>query len=218
MEAVIIGYSGHALVVIDTLITLNYQLMSYCEQTEKLYNPYQLNYLGKEDEAEVLETLKNKSIFIGLGDNRLRANVYRHLMKYQLNCPIAIHPKAYLATMVTLGNGSLIMPSAVINACTTIGEAVICNTASVIEHECQIGDFAHIAPGAVLAGNVKIGEGTFVGANAVIKQGLTIGKNVTIGAGAVVTKNIGVAQQLKLIIKLKIQMMLWKHNCKCYKS
>ena len=70
MEAVVIGYSGHALVVIDTLITLNYQLVGYCEQSSKTANPYHLSYLGKEDELEVLAQLKNKFIFLGLGENK----------------------------------------------------------------------------------------------------------------------------------------------------
>ena len=190
MEAIVIGYSGHAFVLIDTLLTLNYQLNGYCEQAVKNNNPYKLSYLGKERDADVLEKLKKAAVFIGLGDNKIRENVYRYLVKHQLNCPTAVHPKAHVSEMATIGNGTIVMPGTIVNACASIGEAVICNTASIIEHECEIGNFVHIGPGAVLAGNVKICEGTFVGANAVVKQGITIGANVVIGAGAVVTKDI----------------------------
>lgn len=190
MEAAIVGYSGHAFVVIDTLLSLNYKVIGYCEQQEKTINPFQLSYLGNESNSEVLNGIKNLDVFLGLGDNNIRAQLYKFLIKNKINCPNAIHLKACVSNLAKIGNGSMIMPSAVINAMVSIGEAVICNTASVVEHECQIGNYVHIAPGAVLAGNVTIGEGTFVGANAVIKQGITIGKNVTIGAGAVVTKNI----------------------------
>ena len=190
MKAIVIGYSGHAFVVLDTLLSLHYQVIGYCEQHEKMYNPFQLNYFGYEAAIDVLDRLKNAHVFLGIGDNKVRAKVYNYLVGNNINCPNAVHPKACVSASVTLGSGTLIMPGVIINAMATVGRAVVCNTASVIEHECQLGDFVHIAPGAVLAGNVSIGEASFVGANAVIKQGVTIGKNVIIGAGTVVTKDI----------------------------
>jgi sugar O-acyltransferase (sialic acid O-acetyltransferase NeuD family) len=190
MEAVVIGYSGHAFVVIDTLLSLNHKIVGYCELEDKKNNPFKLSYFGSEANSNVLNRLKKLDIFLGLGDNRIRAKVYMHFMENDIICQSAVHKKACVSTTATIGKGTLIMPGAVINSMAKIGLGVVCNTASVIEHECKIGDFAHIAPGAVLLGDVTIGEKSFIGANAVIKQGLIIGKNVTIGAGSVVTKDI----------------------------
>ncbi len=191
MEAIIIGYSGHAYVVIDTLLSLDYNVVGYCEQQEKGLNPFHLNYFGNERDLDILDQLKNKNVFLGLGDNNIRAKAYKYFLENNICCPIATHQRAYISASATVNAGTVLMPGAIVNAMAIVGAAVICNTASIIEHECIIGDYVHMAPGAVLAGNVSIGEGSFVGANAVVKQGIRIGKNVIIGAGAVVTRDIG---------------------------
>ena len=191
MEAIIIGYSGHAYVVIDTLLSLDYKIAGYCEGEKKTTDPFQLSYFGDERDSDTLIRLRNRNVFLGLGDNTIRQKVYNYLLENGINCASAIHQKAWVSPLATLARGTTVMPGAVINAMAVVGAAVICNTASVVEHECIIGDYVHLAPGAVLAGNVSVGEGTFIGANAVVKQGIRIGKNVTIGAGAVVTRDIG---------------------------
>ncbi len=190
MEAVILGYAGHAYVVIDTLLSIDYKVVGYCEGEKKTIDPFQLSYFGDERDSDTLVRLRNRSVFLGLGDNAIRRKVYTYLLENGVRCSSAIHQKAWVSPLATVADGTIVMPGAVINAMAIVGAAVICNTASVIEHECVIGDYVHIAPGAVLAGAVSIGEGTFLGANAVVKQGISIGKNVIIGAGAVVTKDI----------------------------
>lgn len=190
MKAVLIGYSGHSFVLIDTLLSMDYELVGYCEQNEKTVNPYHLSYLGYEMDYNVLNKFIDCDFFLALGDNMIRGRVYSFLQGNKINLPSAIHAKAIVSSKASLGNGTVVMQGAIINSLAVVGDGVICNSASVIEHECEISDFAHIAPGAVLAGNVTIGEGTFIGANAVIKQGIKIGNNVIVGAGSVVTKDI----------------------------
>lgn len=189
-NAVIIGYSGHSYVVIDAILSNGYNLTSYCEQISKDTNPYNLAYLGNENEESVLNKLRDKHVFIGIGNNLVRSAIFIEMTKNKISCPSVVHPRAYVSPMSVLGPGSVVMPGAVINSMSKIGNAVICNSSCIIEHECKIDDYVHIAPGAVLAGNVSVGTKTFVGANAVIRQGLKIGSNVVIGAGAVVTKDI----------------------------
>lgn len=189
-NAVIIGYSGHAFVVIESLIANGYTLNGYCDKKEKESNPFQLPYLGNEEDINTLNKLYNTNIFIGIGSNQIRADIFHKLEQNALVCPSLIHPSAIISSTAQLGQATVIMPGAVINAYAKLGAAVICNTSAVVEHECILGNYTHIAPGAILAGNVHIGQYSFVGANAVIKQGLKIGTNVIIGAGAVVLKDI----------------------------
>lgn len=189
-EAIIIGYSGHAFVVIENILANGYHIIGYCDKIAKESNPFRLAYLGYEREIYRFDKFKNKALFIAIGDNQTRANVFQHIENNSLNFPNVIHPSATVSPSVVLGSATVIMPGVVINAYAKIGSAVICNTSAVIEHECTIGDYVHIAPGAVLSGNVTIGNYSFIGANAVIKQGITIGSNVVIGAGSVVIKDI----------------------------
>ena len=184
----VIGYSGHAYVIIDILLNSGRLVTAYCDSKEKQNNPYHLQYLGKE--ADVIYKLKEFDHFIAVGDNDVREKLHSFLSKF-LQEPInAIHPSAVISSSVKMENGVMIAANATLNPFVRLGKGVICNTSCSIDHECTIGDFAHIAPGAVLCGNVNVGHGSFVGANAVIRQGIKIGNNVMIGAGTVVVKHI----------------------------
>lgn len=189
-EAVIIGYSGHAYVVLDTLIALNYNVVNYLEQSEKVNNPYNLIYLGSEQDPKISAYLGSKPAFVGIGDNKTRSKVFSHLKREQIYTPYASHPYSIISDKAVIGEGTVVMQGCMINALSYIGRGVICNTSSVIEHECNVGDFAHIAPGAVLAGNVWVGDNSLIGANSVIKEGVKIGKNVIVGAGSVIINDI----------------------------
>ncbi|MBN2777448.1 MAG: acetyltransferase [Bacteroidales bacterium] len=187
----LIGYSGHAYVVADIFLQLNYSIIGYFEKNEANYNPFKLKYLGNERETNLKELLKKgTSCFVSIGDNAIRSEVIKFLNSNNIELITAISPKANVSPYAEINSGSLISTGACINAFAKIGNGVIINTGAIVEHECNIGDFSHIAPGAVLAGNVFIGPKTFIGANSVIKQGVNIGNNVIVGAGAVVLGDI----------------------------
>ncbi len=184
----IVGYSGHAYVIIDILLSAGRLVTAYCDQEEKEFNPYHLEYLGKE--GDVINKLKKFDFFACVGHNGIREKIHTNLSKYLGNPINAIHPSAVISSSVKMGDGIMIAANTTLNPLVEIGCGVICNTSSSIDHECIVGDFTHIAPGAVLCGNVKVGRNTFIGANSVIRQGIIIGNNVTIGAGTVVVKDI----------------------------
>lgn len=184
----IVGYSGHAYVIIDIFLNAGRLVTAYCDSEEKSLNPYHLNYLGKE--SEVIHKLRAYDFFACVGHNGIREKIHTQLSKV-LGDPInAIHPSAVISASVTMGEGVMIAANATLNPLVQLGKGVICNTSSSIDHECVIGDFCHIAPGVVLCGNVQVGKSTFIGANSVVRQGIVIGNNVTIGAGTVVVKDI----------------------------
>ncbi len=186
----LIGYCGHAFVVAEIFASMQQTVSAYTDLEKKQKNPYDLIYLGNENEVVVIEKLKDYAYFVSTGDNALRKKITTKLIK-QISHPInAFHSSAIISTSLEAGYGNMIAANVTINAQVKIGNGVICNTACIIEHECIVEDFAHIAPGAVLCGNVFIGENSFIGANAVIKQGVKIGKNVIVGAGAVILKDI----------------------------
>ena len=184
----IVGYSGHAYVIIDIFLNAGRLVTAYCDSEEKSLNPNHLTYLGKE--AEVISKLKKFDYFACVGHNAIREKIHTQLSQYLGNPINAIHPSAVISASVKLGDGVMIAANATINPLAEIGRGVICNTSVSIDHECIIGDFTHIAPGAVLCGNVIVGRSSFIGANSVIRQGINIGNNVIIGAGTVVVKDI----------------------------
>lgn len=189
-QAVVIGYSGHAYVVIEVLKAIGYTVSGYFEREKKLANPYNLIYFGQEEDPESLAAFSSKSAFIGIGNNFIRSNVFRTLEGNNIFMPSVVHPSSIISESAILGVATLIMPGVIINALTKIGNGVICNTSSIIEHECTLSDFVHVAPGAVLSGNVSVGENSFIGANTVVKEGVKIGTDVVIGAGSVVLDDV----------------------------
>ncbi len=184
-DVVLIGYSGHGFVVVDSLLSNGGTIKGYCETVEKDINPFNLQYLGNDEE----QLINGKNWFIAIGNNVIRGQVYS---KYQHmgNLIVVKHSTSYVGYKCIIKEGTLLSANAVVNPLSSIGKCCIINTGAIVEHECKVGDFTHIAPGVVLAGNVFIGNNTFVGANSVIKQGVKIGDNVIIGAGAVVLKDV----------------------------
>jgi len=190
-KIILVGYSGHAFVVADCIARSEYEIIGYCDTVEKIENPFNFTYLGKETEEKLFSFFENHLLFLSIGDNRIREKIYLKLTeRIKARFCNVIDLSATISSLTKIGEAVFIAPNVSINALASIGNGVICNTGAIIEHECKIDDFAHIAPGATLAGNVTIGKRTFIGANAVVKQGIIIGDDVTVGAGSVIIKNI----------------------------
>ncbi|PKO98490.1 MAG: hypothetical protein CVU13_10050 [Bacteroidetes bacterium HGW-Bacteroidetes-8] len=189
-EVFIIGYSGHAYVVTETLMLCDFYVKGYFEKKELERNPFNLKYIGNEDNLESNINTKEFSVFPAVGNNIKRGNIYLKNENKFKEFITVVHPDANVSKLSIIGKGTIICRGSCINPFSRIGNGVIINTGSILEHECVIDDFVHIAPGAVLAGNVQVGQFSFIGANAVIKEGIKIGKNTIVGAGSVVIRDI----------------------------
>ena len=187
---ILIGYSGHSLVISETAVEVGFHLLGYTDIEKKDFNPLGLNYLGKE------ETLDNKFFnnenyfFVSIGNNLIRSKVSRFIRSKTTFIPNIIHPSSFISKNIKIGSGNFISKNVAINSFSEIQNDVIINTSATIEHECLISSGVHVAPGAVLLGNVQVGKNSFIGANSVIKQGTKIGENVVIGAGSVVLNDV----------------------------
>lgn len=191
-KVAIAGYSGHAYVVIDSLLVNNFNVVGYIDVAEAKQNPFKLPFLGTEQSVDTLSLLKGKDIAValGVGDNHTRNKIAQIFQDAGIEIITVVHPAAIISKHCRIEKGCFIAAGAIVQAFAKIEEGCIINSGAIIEHECAIEKFCHIAPGATLAGNVTIGENTFFGAGAVAKQGTTVGKNSIIGAGAVVTRNV----------------------------
>jgi acetyltransferase EpsM len=189
-EIILVGYSGHGLVVADTAIENNLNVIGYTEKYVNETNPFRLEYLGDETSSEFKGWDLDVDFILGLGDNLLREKIYNLIINKGKKVISLINSSSIISRFAVIGEGVFINRNVTINAFATIGNNVMLNSGCIIEHECKINENVHVAPGVVLAGNVIVGAGTFIGANAVVKQGVTIGKNVIVGAGTVVINDI----------------------------
>uniref|UniRef100_UPI004047A51D acetyltransferase n=1 Tax=Algoriphagus sp. TaxID=1872435 RepID=UPI004047A51D len=189
-KVILVGYSGHGLVLVDTAKENKVNFLGYAELFPLPKNPFGLRYLGNETESDFLGWKEDYSYLLGIGDNHLREMKFDLIKSKAKKVINLFHPSASISSSSSMGEGVFVNRNVSVNAFSKIGSNVILNTGCIIEHECVIDSSVHIAPGAVLAGNVTVGKRSFIGANSVIKQGVIIGNDVIIGAGSVILKSI----------------------------
>ncbi len=187
---VIIGYSGHAYVVVESFISKGNTVSYYTDLNEASKNPFNLTYLGFESSSNFKGWETPLNYILGIGDNNLREKAANLILSKSMQLVSVIDSNALISKTAYIGLGVFASKGVLVNAFSKIGNFAILNTGCIIEHECEIGIAAHIAPGAVLAGNVKVGNRSYVGANSVIKQGIEIGDDVIIGAGSVIIEHV----------------------------
>jgi sugar O-acyltransferase (sialic acid O-acetyltransferase NeuD family) len=184
----IIGYSGHSFVILDSAFKSKLDCKGYYERNKKEFNPFDIDYLGLENNI-----VTNERIFITIGNNKIRRNIYEDLIKKDFITFLnIIDPTSSVSKFAFIKPDSSISlgVNSVINSLAKIEAGSIINTGAIIEHEVKIGKFSHVGPNAIICGDANIGENVFVGANAIVKQGVIIGDNSIIGAGSVVLNNI----------------------------
>lgn len=128
------------------------------------------------------------SVFIAIGDNKIRAEIYKRLRGHDF--PALIDPSAQVSPTTEFKHGTFIAPEAVVSVGTDIGKFVIINARAGVGHDTSVGDFANICPGVSLSGHTTIGEGVFMGTNSCTAPGMTVGAGATVACGTPVMTNV----------------------------
>ena len=74
-KIVLVGYSGHGLVVAETAKTSHMNLQFYTEKEEMNVNPFDLSCLGFEGDNTFSDWDKPYDFILGIGDNTIRKKV-----------------------------------------------------------------------------------------------------------------------------------------------
>jgi sugar O-acyltransferase (sialic acid O-acetyltransferase NeuD family) len=127
---------------------------------------------------------------VGIGENRVRAQIAAWLEGDGFRLARVVHPHAAVAREVEIGAGTVIMAGCVVNSGTRLGANVIVNTGATVDHDCIVGETVHVGPGSHLCGHVAVGAGTLIGAGTTVIPSVRIGSNVVIGAGSTVLADI----------------------------
>ncbi|PKV50994.1 sugar O-acyltransferase (sialic acid O-acetyltransferase NeuD family) [Aquimarina sp. MAR_2010_214] len=193
-KTLIIGASGHAKVIIETIeLNNNYEIYGLID-TFKPKGSKLLRYevLGKEEDIPSLIKQGIRKGIIAIGDNWVRYQMYLKIKKIAPDFEFinVIHPSVVISPSVILGEGSVILASVTINAEAQVGDFCILNTGVNLGHDSIMKEFSSLAPGATIGGNVYIGKGTAISLGANIIQGITVGNYSVVGAGSVIVNNI----------------------------
>jgi len=191
----VIGAGGHASVLVDALLTLNHvEVIGLVDLNLDRVGQSVLgiNIIGDEKLIQNYSPEKIKLVN-GIGSITIperREVIYRRFKSLGYTFFSVIHPHAYVAKQVILGEGVQIMAGSVLQTGCVIGANSIVNTRTSVDHDCHIAEHVHLAPGVTLSGNVHIDTLTHVGTSATILQGIKIGNHCLIGAGSLVNRNI----------------------------
>jgi sugar O-acyltransferase (sialic acid O-acetyltransferase NeuD family) len=197
MEKIIFwGATGQAKVLKECIKHYNIDLIALFDNNNEIESPFNDIPLfpGEMIKKWVLQQPSHEfiSYLVAIGGDRGRdrLKIHDYLKSLKLVPFKVIHPTAFVADNVKLGEGSQVLAHSSICVDTKIGRACIINTSSSVDHECFIDDGVHIGPGAHIAGSVRINTCAMVGTGATILPRLVIGKDSVVGAGAVVTKDV----------------------------
>lgn len=186
-KKVIIGYGGHASVLID-IIGDPGEVFAICDKDTDPTANCDLNIVS---EKKLLDEFSHEEFELinGVGyipGSNARLEVWEKfkLSGYQFFSIMA--PTAIISDSADLFEGVQILHRAVVSNKTKIGNNTIINTGAIVEHHCSVGDSCHIAPGAILCGGVKVANHVFVGAGAIILPNVTLSSNTVVPAGDIV--------------------------------
>ena len=195
-ELKIFGFGGHGIVIADIAESLGYDKILFFDDKEPdrdhFLNP-DWDYVGNLD--DLLKTNKG-DLFIAIGDNLLRYNLYNKLKSFQFNFVSLIDPDASVSRYAAIGEAVVIVRGACINTGAKIGNGSIINTNATVGHEVIVEPFCHICPSVNIAGKSSVGQLSWIGAHSSVIQNISIANSVYLGAGSVVVKDILVPNSL----------------------
>jgi sugar O-acyltransferase (sialic acid O-acetyltransferase NeuD family) len=191
---VLIGAGGHARVVAAALAASGKRVEGCIAKTPPIVPPWpaSISYLG-DDGALALMAPSDVRLANGVGSvksTELRRHLFTAAKAKGFGFVTVVHPRAFVAEGVMLGEGAQIMAGAAVQVGCVIGANVIINTGAIVDHDSRIGAHCHIATGASLSGSVHLEEGVHIGTGASVIQGIRIGANAVVAAGAAVTTDV----------------------------
>jgi len=188
-KLLIIGAGGHGKVIADIALKLErYKCVSFLDDKITGEPISGVKVIGHT--SDIHKFTDEYEFGIGIGDNKIRQQFFKQLLKLNQEMPVLMHPSVVLGEDIEIGAGTVLMAGVVLNSSTKLGKGCIINTSSSIDHDCEIRDFCHISPGSHVAGNVLIDNLTWLGIGSIIRNNIKITSDTIIGAGAVVVNDI----------------------------
>jgi len=192
---VIYGGGGHGKSVLDLLRLLGtYHIVGFLDDGvsggEEIMN---LPILGG---GEMLDELHQQGVRLavnavgGIGNVKIRIQVFQRLVAASFVLPPIVHPTAFVEPSAVLSQGVQVFPHAYIGSDVAVGFGSIINTSAIVSHDCQLADFTNISPGAILAGDVKVGQRALIGMGVTVNLGVDIGAHARIGNSATIKEDL----------------------------
>ncbi len=197
-QLVIFGAGGHAREVAQLVEDINlaqpesWQLAGFLADADTsvvVNKPLPAPFLGG---AEWLLEHSQTYLTVAIGNSAARQSVVQRLLRIYPTLQFAtlVHPRAWIAKSVALGQGCVVFAGSLVNADACLGSFASLNLGVTASHDCTVGSFSSLGPGVHLAGAVTLGEAVDVGTGASMRPGVSVGAGAIVGAGAVVVTDL----------------------------
>lgn len=183
-KAYIIGASGHGR-VIASMIHRKYSEIQFVDADASLKD-----VIPQSDFFEQIDNYRNGDIFIGIGSNKYRIQVYNKLKEADIKPANCIAENAFIAHDAELGHGIVICPGSIVGSRAVIGNNTIINTLTSIDHDCTLGNHSQVTAGVTFGGTTIVGENCFFGVKSATVPNISIGDNSVVMAGSIVYKDV----------------------------
>lgn len=195
MSKVVIIGTGKTSDIIYEYLKNEYEIIGFAENgASNIYDinqglpVYELNDLSNKVDMEETQ------LFVAIGVSKLnttRQRIYENLRNDGWKFVTYIHPRATVASTVTIGENCIVMEENVIQDYVTIGDNNILWSGNHIGHHTRIGNHNFISSHVVISGNCKIGENNFFGVNSCIGDEVTVGNYNWFSPLTSSVKNVG---------------------------
>jgi len=141
-DLLILGAGGHGRTLYETARLLGYKDIVFLDDNTSACQEINQLIIGKISELQ-LHIGKVSHVAIGIGNNKVREQLYQQLLGLGIHPVTLIHPFAFVSPSATLAEGTVVLAGAVVGANAKLGLATIVNSHSTIDHDAILGDFAH---------------------------------------------------------------------------
>jgi sugar O-acyltransferase (sialic acid O-acetyltransferase NeuD family) len=195
MKVVLVGarHDGQAQVVLDMFEDgVPYQAVGFVDETPSLWGTevHGLPVLGPPDEILKATALGARGAVISIGDAQGRYRLGGVARDAGFHLPNLIHPRAYVAPSVSMGQGVYMGVLATAYTGSRLGDLAWLPPHSHVGHHVELGEAATLSPGVRIAGRARIGDRAFLGVGAMVLPEVRVGDDAVVGAGAVVTRDV----------------------------
>ena len=180
--ALIFGAGGHAR-VIASIVAERHASLRFVSLSAEGDNLSEQEFFENQRYWEA-------SLYLGIGDNARRRDLFERLTNLGLSPATCIAKSAHVAPDARIGAGCFVGPCAVLNAAASIGDNVIVNTLSSVDHDCKVGDHSQVTAGVILGGTTTVGQDCFLGIKSATLPSVSIGDGVLVMAGSLVTRDV----------------------------
>lgn len=188
-DIIIIGSGGHALVLYETLLAQDRNVIGFCTPDNSQSPEYLVGVLRfGDDDAVTHYDPKSVSLVNGVGFlpfSNKRKLIYERFSQIGYCFETVVSESCFVSSSSVLSEGVQVLPNAVVNSGALIGRNTIVNSSAVVEHHTRLGDNCHVAPNATICGHVHTGNNVFFGAGCVILNGINVPDNTVVPAGSI---------------------------------